>query len=120
MNRMEQLIEKIKSEADKDRLGMILCHNGVVRGTSRLGHKVRHLDVTKNEGAWNRILAEARNLPGIEGVEAHLFTGRREVGEDLMMVVVGGDIRENVFPALEETVDRLKREGVSKREWLRE
>jgi molybdopterin synthase catalytic subunit len=31
---------------------------------------------------------------------------------------VAGDIRENVFPVLEETVNRLKAEAVKKKEWL--
>jgi molybdopterin synthase catalytic subunit len=57
-----------------------------------------------------------RSRPGIAAVKAHLFTGRRVVGQDVMLVVVAGDIRENVFPVLEEAVNRLKREAVLKRE----
>lgn len=118
MSTIEELTERIRSRGDRDQLGMILCHNGIVRGKSREGARVSHLDVKMNEEAWNAILEDARKLKGIVGVEAQLFTGRRAVGEDLMIVVVGGDIRENVFPALEETVDRLKNEGVAKGEWL--
>jgi molybdopterin synthase catalytic subunit len=33
-----------------------------------------------------------------------------------MLVVVAGDIRENVFPVLEETVNRIKKEALSKKE----
>ncbi len=118
MSMIEELVARIKTRADRDLLGMIVCHNGVVRGKSREGAKVSHLDVMKNDESWDRILEDVRKRTGIVGVEAHLFTGRRDVGQNVMVVVVGGDIRENVFPALEETVNRLKKEGVSKREWL--
>jgi molybdopterin synthase catalytic subunit len=59
-----------------------------------------------------------RNEPGISAVEAHLFTGRRYVGDDVMLIAVAGDIRENVLPVLEKTLNRLKKEAVKKREKL--
>ena len=36
-----------------------------------------------------------------------------------MFIAVAGDIRENVPPVLEETLNRLKKEAVKKREQLR-
>jgi molybdopterin synthase catalytic subunit len=42
--------------------------------------------------------------------------GTLEVGDDIMAVLVGGDTRENVFPSLIKAVDRIKKEGVKKRE----
>ena len=38
-----------------------------------------------------------------------MFEGLRRVGDDLMLVAVAGDIRENVFPVLVETVEQLKK-----------
>jgi molybdopterin synthase catalytic subunit len=35
-----------------------------------------------------------------------------------MLVAVAGDIRENVFPVLEETVERLKKEVTRKEEYF--
>ncbi len=118
MNSMSLLVQKARNEARSSQLGMILCHNGVVCGTSRNGANVAHLHVEKKTDQWDSILASARIKPGIASVQAHLFSGRREVGEDVMIVVVAGDIRENVFPVLQETVDLLKKDGVSKREVL--
>jgi molybdopterin synthase catalytic subunit len=37
---INRLIEQIKRNPDYDRVGMILTHNGVVRGTSRDGRPV--------------------------------------------------------------------------------
>jgi molybdopterin synthase catalytic subunit len=116
MPTLYDLVEKIKREMDPAKVGMILCHNGVVRGTSRAGEPAEYLDIDLDEAAWQRVLDDSRRAPGITAVEAYLFTGRRHVGQDVMFVVVAGDIRENVFPVLETTVNRLKKEAVKKRE----
>lgn len=113
-----ELVERIKAGIDPARTGMIACHNGMVRGTSRDGRPAVYLEIEMNRSAWTLILEEMRRRPGITAVEAHLFTGRRRVGDDVMLVAVAGDIRENVFPVLEETVNRLKREAVIKHEAL--
>jgi molybdopterin synthase catalytic subunit len=113
---LADLISRIKSAMDPAKVGMIVCHNGVVRGTTREGLPAEYLEIDVDASAWARVLDEMRLRPGIAAVEAHLFTGRRQVGEDVMLVAVAGDIRENVFPALEDTVNRLKREAVIKQE----
>ena len=117
MPTLDELIAKVKRETDPARVGMILCHNGVVRATTRTGEPAECLDVTVDEAAWERVLADARRLPGVAAVEAYHFSGCRRVGEDVMYVVIAADIRENAFPALEATVNRLKTEAVKKREW---
>lgn len=120
MTTLHDLVEKVKKEMDPAKVGMIVCHNGVVRGTSRAGETAEFLDIEVDAEAWERILREMRSEPGIAAVEAHLFTGRRHIGEDVMFVVVAGDIRENVFPILERTVNRLKKEAVRKKEKIAE
>ena len=118
MPTLYDLVDHIKRHMDPSRVGMIVCHNGVVRGTSRQGEKAEYLDIDVNREVWNDVLDQMRSKPGIAAIEAHLFTGRRRIGEDVMLVAVAGDIRENVFPILEETVNRLKKEAVLKREKL--
>ncbi len=118
MLELSDLVAKLKRETDPAKVGMIACHNGVVRGTSRAGEPAEYLDIELNARAWEAILEEMRAQPGIAAIEAHLFTGRRQIGEDVMLVAVAGDIRENVFPVLEKTVNRLKKEAVMKSEKL--
>lgn len=120
MPTLSDLMDRIKRNADPSKLGMIVCHNGVVRATTRQGEPAEYLDIDVKQEAWDAILADMRSRPGIAAVEAHLFTGRRQIGQDVMLVAVGGDIRENVFPVLEETVNRLKGEAVVKREKITE
>jgi molybdopterin synthase catalytic subunit len=118
MPTLNDLVEKIKREMDPLKVGMIACHNGIVRGTSRAGELVEYLDIDVDTGVWEKVLEEMRAQPGIAAVEAYLFTGRRSLGDDVMLIAVAGDIRENVLPVLEETLNRLKKEAVRKREKL--
>lgn len=115
---LQHLVDKIKKKMDPGKVGMIACHNGVVRATSRRGEPAEYLEIEKDLTAWDAVIEESRRERGIAHVEAVLFTGRRMVGEDVLLVAVAGDIRENVFPVLEKTVNRLKREAVIKREKL--
>jgi molybdopterin synthase catalytic subunit len=116
---LASLVEKVKRECDPAKVGMIVCHNGVVRGTTRSGELAVFLEIGVDRAAWDRVVDDMRRQPGIAAIETHLFTGRRQVGEDVMLVVVAGDIRENVFPVLERTVNRLKTEAVLKKEKTR-
>jgi molybdopterin synthase catalytic subunit len=43
---LARLIDTIKKHPDYHKAGMILCHNGVVRGTSRDGRKVSGLTIS--------------------------------------------------------------------------
>ena len=118
MLKLIDLVEKIKRDSDPAKVGMIACHNGLVRATSRDGQAVAHLDIDMNPVAWDTVLQEMRSRPGIAAIEAYLCTGRREIGDDVLLVAVAGDIRENVFPVLEETVNRMKHEAILKKEKL--
>ena len=42
--------------------------------------------------------------------------GRLKPGDDLLFIIVAGDIRENVKPVLAELLDRIKAEAVTKSE----
>jgi molybdopterin synthase catalytic subunit len=111
------MIENIKSRPDFNKVGMILTHMGIVRGSSRDGKPVREIEVRADREALNRVLAEMKKQPGIIEVLAEVRDGRLKVGEEIMNVVVAGDIRENVFPVLMDTVNRIKAEVTKKQEF---
>jgi molybdopterin synthase catalytic subunit len=106
---LQDLLTKIKARPDYHKVGMIACHNGVVRATSRDGRRVGSLNIRVDREVLEKVLTEQRRRPGIVEVLAHVVEGYRHVGEDVMLVAVAGDIREHVFPVLEETVEQLKR-----------
>lgn len=114
---LTEMIEQVKSHHHISQAGMILCHNGIVRGTSRDGHPVQGIEISINKDRLNLLIAEMRRQPGIVEVLAEVREGRLMVGEDIMWVVVAGDIRDNVFPVLVDTVDRIKREVAKKVEF---
>jgi len=116
MNTLDQLLNIVKAHQNFNETGMVLFHNGVVRSTSRNGQKVSGMTVYADHDRLKKIIKESHKSSGIKIVLAEINEGFLNIGQDVMRVVVAGDIRENVFPALEKTVDRIKKEVVSKTE----
>lgn len=110
------MIESVKRRPDYDRVGMIVCHNGVVRGTARDGKIVSGLDVTVDPGRLEKEIAEAKSRKGIVDVLAEVYEGHLKVGDDIMRVVVAGDIRENTFSVLQDMVNAIKRHVLTEKE----
>ncbi len=110
------LIDRIKSHPDYAKVGMILCHNGVVRGTSRDGQRVSGLTLTVDREALDAILAEQRQRPGIVDILVELQEGSLKVGDDVMFIVVAGDLRDHVIPVLEDTLNAIKKRVTHKTE----
>jgi len=112
-----EMIEKIKTHPQYRQVGMILTHTGVVRGHSRDGKPVSEVEVRADRGALAKIIEDVKARPGIIEVLVSVREGRLGVGEEIMNVAVAGDIRENVFAALMDTVNRIKAEVTSKSEF---
>lgn len=88
---------------------MMLCHVGVVRGTSRNGRPVSGLDLTVDHQALESILAEQKKRPGIVEILAQVQEGSLKVGDEMMLIVVGGDLRDHVIPVLADTLNAIKK-----------
>ena len=111
-----QMIRTLQSHPDSRRMGMIVSHLGIVRGTSRDGREVKEIDVVYDHETVNRIKADIRSLPGIVDILVQTNEGRLQIGDEVLAVVVGGDIREHVFDALIRAVNRIKAEASRKKE----
>lgn len=99
------------------KVGMVLVHNGIVRGTSRQdGKAVTCVEVRPDHARIAELCREYEARPGIYKVLAEAASGRLTVGDDLLFIVVAGDFRENVKPVLAELLDRIKAEAVVKQE----
>lgn len=109
-------IDEVKAQTDSQAVGMILVHKGVVRGTSRSGEPVSAMMLTVDRNRLDEILAEAGSWKGIVALRVWVNEGLLSVGDDIMMILVAGDIRENVFDALQRLVSRIKTEVVSELE----
>jgi len=115
---MMMLIDKIKKNPEYDRVGMILCHNGVVRGTSRDGRKVSGLKIAVDHTKLIKIIDENKKRPGIVEILVEIAENKElSVGEDVMLLVVAGDIRDNVIMTLNDTLNAIKTTVTKKTEF---
>ena len=74
------------------------------------------IEITPDLQKIQEICADIEKRPGIFRALAHANSGRMQPGDDVLFLIVAGDIRENVKPALADLLDRIKSEAVSKRE----
>jgi molybdopterin synthase catalytic subunit len=116
---METMMNQIKQHPDYHKAGMILCHNGVVRATSREGDEVTGLKVSVDHKKLDEIIKEQRKRPGIIEILIHINEDRElVVGEDVMFLVVAGNIRENVIESLTDTLNLVKTQATTKKQYF--
>ncbi len=111
-------IAELKQEPGfRKSVGMILTHNGVVRAWSRKdGSTVNRIRVQVDQDKAEGIRREIEARQGIFRVVVEARSGEFVPGDDLLFLMVAGDIRENVRPALADLLDRIKSEAISKQE----
>jgi len=113
------MLEAIKKHPDYEKVGMILCHNGVVRGTSRDGRAVEGLRVAVDHEKLAHIISEQKKIAGIVDIKVEIAEDRDlAVGDDVMLLLVAGDIRENVIAVLTDTLNLIKGTVTSKTEFF--
>ena len=119
------LLNSVKKRADFHKVGALTMFIGVVRGETRKGEAVKGLELEafkeKADEVLMNICRELNARRGIIDVQIHHFTGKFEVGEDLVYVLVAGGHRTNVFPVLQEAVERYKKEApIFKKEYVKD
>jgi molybdopterin synthase catalytic subunit len=115
---ISKTIAALKQEPEfAENVGMVLVHNGIVRGWARADHAtVSRVEVTPDNQKIEEICRDIEQMEGIYKVVAEACSGVLEPGDDLLFLIVAGDIRENVKPALALLLDRVKSEAISKNE----
>lgn len=113
-----ETINELKKRPDfADNVGMILVHNGVVRNWSRKDKaSVRALEVTPDYEKIEALRREYLQHDGIFEILVEARQGTLQPGDDLLFIIVAGDIRENVKPVLSDLLERIKAEAVAKKE----
>ena len=121
---IDQWLRDAKADPNAARVGMYLVHNGTVRKTAKA--KVRQgvadaSDVTGmifgcDEEKVAKAVEETYQMEGIYYIRTWLNEGQLEVGDDIMYVLIGGDIRPHVVDALQFLVDKIKKECVTETE----
>ena len=121
---MDEWLREAKKDPSAEKIGMYLTHNGVVRATARalaregdtsaapVSGMVFSYDREKVEAA----IADTYKLEGVYYVRAWLNEGKLSVGDDIMYILIGGDIRPHTVDALQYLVGRIKTECVTETE----
>lgn len=121
---LDDWLAEAKALPDADRCGMYLTHTGVVRASAKATVRegasdtppVRGMHFSCDTSKLAAVVAEAKTLPGIYHVRVWLAEGELAVGDDIMRVLIGGDIRPHVVNALDHLVGRIKNECVHEEE----
>ena len=113
-------LKEAKAHESAPLCGMYLTHNGTVRQTSKA--KVRYgaentrevtgMVFSYDEEKVNAVISDTYKMDGIYYIKVWLNEGQLEMGDDIMYVLIGGDIRPRVVDALQYLVGRVKNECV--------
>lgn len=120
---VSDLINSAKRSNNFEKTGAIALFIGVTRGETLEGKRVEKLKLEAYEEKANEVLDnicdDLSKKPGIVDVQIHHLLGEFEIGEDLVYVLVAGSHRTDVFPVLQEAVERYKSETpVFKKEYI--
>ena len=121
---MDDWLKEAKEAEDAPRTGMYLIHNGVVREDSRASVRdgaadtppVTGMVFSSDAAKVQMATEETLQMPGIFFVRVWLNEGTLQTGDDIMYVMIGGDIRPHVFNAMDFLVGKIKKECVTERE----
>ena len=121
---MDQWLKEAKADPAAADCGMFLVHNGTVRQTAKAKVRQGKEDTSAVTGMIFRYDAEkveqaaaaARKMDGIYYVRVWLNEGELSLGDDIMFVLVGGDIRPHVIDALQSLVGTIKNDCVIEQE----
>lgn len=127
---MDEWLSQAKQQANAAQCGMYLFHNGTVRETPKA--KVREtgdceaanktvdtLYFSYDAQKVAEAIRRAQQMPGIFYVRVWLNEGTLAIGDDIMLVLIGGDIRPRVVDALQALVGEIKNHCVIEEEAYR-
>lgn len=118
---IDEWLKEAKADPMALQEGMFLVHNGVVRQTPKAkvrqgfddGSLVKGMEFSYEEAKVDAVIAETQKMSGIFHVRVWLNEGQLELGDDIMYVLIGGDIRPHVVDALQFLVEKIKSECVT-------
>ena len=122
---IDQWLKEAKSDPKAEKCGMFLVHNGVVRitpkkevreGVEGLG-SVTKIDFSYDSNGVEKAIEDTMAMPGVSFVRVWLNEGILEVGDSIMYVMIGADIRPNTIDALQSLVGTIKNECVEETEF---
>ncbi len=113
-------LKEAKAHESAPLCGMYLTHNGTVRQTAKAKVRYGAEDTKEVTGMLfsydpekvNAVISDTYKMEGIYYIRVWLNEGELTMGDDIMYVLIGGDIRPRVVDALNYLVGRSKNECV--------
>lgn len=109
---LETWIKEVKEMNDPASLGMILVHDGVVRGTSKKGARIQGMRLSHDKEKLERLVSELRTREGIVDIRVWINSGELNVGDDIMLVMVAGRFRTDILPVFLDLLTAIKNDIV--------
>lgn len=118
---IDEWLKEAKNDPASLQEGMFLVHNGVVRQTPKAkvrqgiddGSVVKGMEFAYDASKVDVVIEETYKMDGIFHVRVWLNEGYLKLGDDIMYVLIGGDIRPHVVDALQFLVGKIKSECVT-------
>ncbi len=121
---MDAWLKEAKADPKAAQCGMFLTHSGVVRitpkkqvreGVEGLG-EVAQVEFSYDAEGVAAAEKEALSWPGVYYVRTWLNEGALNVGDSIMYVMIGADIRPRCIDALNKLVGKIKNDLVVEKE----
>ena len=117
---MDTWLKEAKAHESAPNIGMYLTHNGTVRQTAKALVRQGAAGTKPGSGMIfsydaekvDAVIADTYRMDGIYYIKVWLNEGELDLGDDIMYVLIGGDIRPRVVDALQYLVGRIKNECV--------
>ena len=125
---IDQWLQEAKADPRARECGMLLTHNGIVRitpkkqvreGVEGLG-EISAIEFSYDAAGVDAAVEEALTWPGVYYVKVWLNEGVLEVGDSIMYVLIGADIRPNCIDAMQRLVGKIKNDLVVEKEIMEE
>ena len=121
---MDTWLKEAKAHESAPKIGMYLTHNETVRQSAKAKVRYGAEDTKPVTGMYfsydqdkvDAMIEETYKLEGIYYIKVWLNEGQLEMGDDIMYVLIGGDIRPRVIEGLNYLVGRIKNECVVEKE----
>ncbi|MGD9475612.1 MAG: molybdenum cofactor biosynthesis protein MoaE [Eubacteriaceae bacterium] len=113
---VDEWLKAAKKDESALQEGMYLVHNGTVRQTPKAqvrqglddGSKVKGMHFSYDQEKVEAAIRKTFELDGIFHVRVWLNQGELALGDDIMLVLIGGDIRPHVIDGLQFLVETIK------------
>ncbi len=121
---MDEWLAEAKASENAAQCGMFLVHNGVVRvtpkrevreGVEGIG-EVAQVEFSYDAAGVDAAIEEALTWDGVYYVRVWLNEGALNVGDSIMYVLIGADIRPRCIDALQRLVGKIKNDLVVEKE----